>query len=914
MAVTRDSLQAFVDYCNAYIQGDEKSEAQTFLTRFFQAFGHAGIKEVGAEFEERVKKASKKDKTGFADLVWSPAPGVKGVVVEMKKRGTDLALHYSQLEKYWLRLTPKPRYSILCNFDEFWVYDFNNQVDEPVDRVKLEDLPNRVGTFSFMEIGGREPIFRNNQVEVTERTAKRMGEFYRLVRSRGEREKFVYFTEAQLQRFTLQCVLAMFAEDRNLLPRDLFVGLVQDCLAGRDNAYDAFSGLFRAMNLPGIVPQGRYKGVDYFNGGLFGEIQPIPLEKNELEILDVCARDNWANIRPSIFGNIFESAIDADERHARGIHYTSEKDIRQIVRPTIADYWEGKIDEATTYEDLEKLKQELREYRVLDPACGSGNFLYVAYQELKRLERVLLNKIYERRKRFQGEVLQQEEIGIVTPLQFFGMDTNPFAVQLARVTMMIARKIAIDKFGLTEPALPLDSLDQNIVCQDALFNDWPKADAIIGNPPFLGGSRVRLELGDKYVERIFEKFSDVKDKVDFCVYWFRLAHENLNKTGRAGLVGTNSISQGFSRRASLEYIVNNGGIIHDAISTQVWSGQANVHVSLVNWQYLKPPEYVLDHEIVKNINSSLKSETDVSNAVKLKVNLNQSFKGVQPTGKDFLISEKKVENWIQKNTKNNQVLKLFVSASDLASNKNGEPSRWIIDFNDFSLEDASTYKEPFDHVNFFVKPQRENNRDQKTREYWWLFPRARPAMRQAIELLALYFAVPRHSKWFIFIPCKLDWLPADSTTVVASDDFYVLGILTSDVHRQWVKAQSSTLKGDTRYTHNTCFETFPFPQTAIAKLTQQIRQGMIDLHEYRTAQMEAKQWGITKLYNAFFDEPASQLHKLHKKLDALVLKAYGFKKDDDILEKLLDLNLALAEKEKNGENIVGPWAIDNPPK
>lgn len=181
----------------------------------------------------------------------------------------------------------------------------------------------------------------------------------------------------------------------------------------------------------------------------------------------------------------------------------------------------------------------------------------------------------------------------------------------------------------------MDSLDQNIVCQDALFNDWPKADAIIGNPPFLGGSRVRLELGDKYVERIFEKFSDVKDKVDFCVYWFRLAHENLNKTGRAGLVGTNSISQGFSRRASLEYIVNNGGIIHDAISTQVWSGQANVHVSLVNWQYLKPPEYVLDHEIVKNINSSLKSETDVSNAVKLKVNLNQSFKGVQPTEKTF---------------------------------------------------------------------------------------------------------------------------------------------------------------------------------------------------------------------------------------------------------------------------------------
>ncbi|ANV88055.1 DNA methyltransferase [Picosynechococcus sp. PCC 7117] len=914
MAVTRDSLQAFVDYCNAYIQGDEKSEAQTFLTRFFQAFGHAGIKEVGAEFEERVKKASKKDKTGFADLVWSPAPGVKGVVVEMKKRGTDLALHYSQLEKYWLRLTPKPRYSILCNFDEFWVYDFNNQVDEPVDRVKLEDLPNRVGTFSFMEIGGREPIFRNNQVEVTERTAKRMGEFYRLVRSRGEREKFVYFTEAQLQRFTLQCVLAMFAEDRNLLPRDLFVGLVQDCLAGRDNAYDAFSGLFRAMNLPGIVPQGRYKGVDYFNGGLFGEIQPIPLEKSELEILDVCARDNWANIRPSIFGNIFESAIDADERHARGIHYTSEKDIRQIVRPTIADYWEGKIDQATTYEDLEKLKQELREYRVLDPACGSGNFLYVAYQELKRLERVLLNKIYERRKRFQGEVLQQEEIGIVTPLQFFGMDTNPFAVQLARVTMMIARKIAIDKFGLNEPALPLDSLDQNIVCQDALFNDWPKADAIIGNPPFLGGSRIRLELGDKYAEKVFQQFSDMRAQVDFASYWFRKAHDYLDKTGRAGLVATNSISQGKSRSVSLDYISNNGGVIHNAISTQPWSGEAAVYVSIVNWCKQEADIYWLDNKQVASINSALKSSIDCSLSIHLNANSKFSFIGCQPNGKDFFIEESLASEWIKTKAFNSEVVKKTYSAQDLVNSLFLEPQKYIIDFADRNLEDIIKYKIPLEHIKKYVKPVREKNRESVLREKWWRFKRTNSSMRKALKNLKYYFCVPCHSKWFIFLIAKQEWLPNNSVAVVASDDFYVLGILTSDVHRQWVKAQSSSLGETLRYTPNTCFETFPFPQMAIAKLTQQIHQAMIDLHDYRTAQMEAKQWGITKLYNAFFDEPASQLHKLHKKLDALVLKAYGFKKDDDILEKLLHLNLALAEKEKNGENIVGPWAIDNPPK
>nr|WP_238546739.1 DNA methyltransferase [Synechocystis sp. PCC 6714] len=882
------------------------------MTKFFQAFGHEGIKEAGAEFEQRVKKSSKQDRTGFADLVWPSRLRVKGVVIEMKKRGTDLTLHYSQLERYWMRLTPKPQYSILCNFDEFWIYDFTNQVDEPVDRVRLEDLPKRLGTFSFMEIGGKAPIFRNNQVEVTERTARRMGEFYQLVRERGKREKFAYFTEEQLQRFTLQCVLAMFAEDRNLLPRDLFVSLLQDCLTEKDNAYDAFSGLFRAMNQPGVVPQGRYAGVDYFNGGLFAEIQPIALEESELKLLDVCARDNWENIRPSIFGNIFEGAIDENERHARGIHYTSETDIRQIVRPTISDYWEEKINNARTIGELNQLQLELQAYRVLDPACGSGNFLYVAYQELKRIERLLIQKIADKRK----QPPSQMEIGFVTPLQLFGMDTNSFAVQLARVTMMIARKIAIDKFELTEPALPLDSLDKNILCQDALFTDWPRADAIIGNPPFLGGHLMRIELGDNYVDKLFKQFPEVvNQQIDFASHWFRLAHNKIKEnSGRAGLVGTNSISQGKSRQASLDYIVEHGGYIHNAISSQIWSGDAKVHVSLVNWMTSKPTEFYLDNRQVSLINSSLKSASDIRLAKILKINQNVAFRGVEPNGSGFFINEYVVHEWIYKNQSNKAVLKLFSMGSNLVRNPHGKPERWIIDFRDFSVEEAQMFCLPFEHVKNTVKEFRQTNRVSMLRENWWKFKRTNLAMRNAVTKLSFFFNVSRVSKWFIFLPIETKYLPADSTTVVASDDFYVLGILTSDVHRQWVKTQSSTLKGDTRYTHNTCFETFPFPQTASEKLTQQIRQAMVDLHEYRSQQMEAKQWGITKLYNAFFDEPASQLYKLHKKLDELVMKAYGFKKDDDILEKLLNLNLELAEKEKKGESIIGPWAIDNPPK
>jgi SAM-dependent methyltransferase len=549
------------------------------------------------------------------------------------------------------------------------------------------------------------------------------------------------------------------------------------------------------------------------------------------------------------------------------------------------------------------LQLELQAYRVLDPACGSGNFLYVAYQELKRIERLLLQKIQDRRRGDSGQMA----IGFVTPMQFFGMDTNEFAVQLARVTMMIARKIAIDKYGLSEPALPLDTLDNNIVCRDALFSEWAKADAVIGNPPFLGGKHLRMNLGDDYIDRVFRKFSDVKD-VDFCAYWFRLTHDHLNDQGRAGLVGTNSVSQGKSRIASLDYIGENGGYIHEAISTQPWSGEANVHVSLVNWAKQLPGKYHLDNQIVTSINSALKSTLDVSKAVRLNANLNHCFQGVIPLGKGFLITESLVQEWTKADINNQKVIKLFSMGANLAQNTHGKPERWVIDFGDMSLEDASDYELPFEHIKKYVKPERDTNRRDVRRLNWWKFGENAPKMRKAIAPLSICFAVPRVSKWAIFIPFFKNWLPGDKSVVVASDDFYILGILTSNTHRTWMHAQKSTLKADIAYTHNTCFETFPFPQTPTPKQIAAIRTAAQTLHTYRTEQMEKKQWGITTLYNKFFHEPSSQLHKLHTQLDDLVLTAYGFKKTDDLLEKLLTLNLELAEKEKQGASVVGAWA------
>ena len=898
MTSTAQRLATFVQFVQAHLAGDEKGEAQVFLDRWFRAFGHEGAIEAEAVYEERIHRGSKKGKTGFADLVWKPR-----VLIEMKKRGADLSKRYSQAFDYWQRAVPnRPRYVMLCNFDEFWVYDFNTQIDIPIDTLALADLPDRVATFGFMEVTERQSVFGNNQVEVTEKAAGRMGELYQILRDRLMRQADLEQPELVAQRFVLQCVLAMFAEDRQLLPRSLFVRSVQDCLQG-ESSYDVIGGLFRAMNTRDVVPAGRFQGVDYFNGGLFAEIHPLELTQPELKFLEVSALEDWSKVRPAIFGNIFESAIDETDRHAHGIHYTAEADIMKIVRPTISRYWEERIEQANTIKQLEALQIELRNYRVLDPACGSGNFLYIAYQELKQIEQDLLDKIAERRRTAD----LQMQMGYVTPLQFFGIDNNPFAVELARVTLMIARKVVIDRLGLYEPALPLDTLDQNICCQDALFTEWPQADAIIGNPPFLGGSRIRLELGDDYAEEVFEQFSDIRAQVDFASYWFRLAHDGLSQEGRAGLVATNSISQGKSRSVSLDYITKNKGYIHEAISTQPWSGQANVFVSLVNWSKQPVDHLYLDNASVKRINSALTADIDVSGARTIQANKNFSFVGPQPNGKGFLIDETTASQWIKEDSKNSEVVKLFSGATDLARKPHGIPSRWIIDFSDMPIEEASRYELPFRHVQEYVKPEREQNREAVLREKWWRFKRTNEAMRNALEPLDGYFNIPRHAKWSVFIPADIRWLPGDSTVVVASADFYILGVLTSKVHRLWAPAKSSTLKGDLRYTPNTCFETFPFPQAPTPDLVQAIRDQALQLHHYRSEQMEQKQWGITKLYNAYFDEPASQLYKLHKQLDALVLQAYGFSPDDDLLEKLLALNLELAEKEKRGESVIGPW-------
>ncbi len=859
-------INKFIEFTKN-LEGYEKGEAQTFLNRLFQAFGHADCHEAGAVFEKRTKVGKR---TKFEDLLW---PGK--VIIEMKSRGKELQNHILQAREYWNNSygDAKTPFVVLCNFDQFWIFNWFMQ-DAPLDKVNTIDLETRWRTLAFLAKDPIKPIFANNVEQVTQAAVEKLLKIYHsLLKKEGDKNK--------VQRFILQLLVCLFAEDIGLFPiNGYFLELIQDCKKSH-STYDLFTALFLQMNSKDKAQAGKFKGVNYFNGGVFKKINPIELNSYELNLLEKTAKFDWSKVEPAIFGNIFEYSMGSSEQHATGAHYTYEQDIMKIIRPTIIQPILAQIKQAKTLESLLNLREDLGKIKVLDPACGSGNFLYVALRELKNLELEILTKIQEKFSSYQIKNVYS----VVQMKQFYGIDINQFAVELAKITLSFGKKIFNDlfldyikkhqlSFDFEDKTLPFDDLDKNIIADDALFCKWPKTDFIIGNPPFLGGKYLRVERGDEYAEKIYAAFPDAKGQPDYCVFWFQKAHNSSAK--KIGLVGTNSIAQGVSRKASLEYITGNKGIIINAISTQVWSGTANVHVSIVNWVKRNPPASIyLDEQKVNHINSSLKAEADYTSAKQIQENLDKSFEGCQLAGKSFAIHAETAKNWMKADKKNQDVLKPMLDGKALVS-PNIELD-WVIDFNDMSLEQASIYKLPFEHVKKYVKPERMTNKEKRRKDNWWLFGRVRPNMRKALQGLKSYFCLPKIAKYTCFRSIDISILPCEANMVIASDDFFILGILNSKLHLDWVLAQRSTLEDRTRYTNTTCFMTFPFPDNVKSPKKQKVRSIMQELEVFRTQEAISHNYTITTLYNNFSHEPSSNLFKLHRKLDKAVCACYGWK-------------------------------------
>jgi SAM-dependent methyltransferase len=932
-------IDRFVSYAQT-LKGDEKGEAQVFCDRLFQAFGHAGYKEAGATLEYRVRTPG--GHTKYADLLWKPR-----LLLEMKRRGTKLDRHYSQAFDYWVRLVPnRPRYVVLSNFDEFWIYDFNTQVDEPVDTVFLKDLPSRYTAFNLLLPTEKKPQFRNDLVAVTRGAADKVARAYKSIVDHGGDYEYA-------QRFVLQCVVALFSEDFDLLPRGLFTELIDECRSRGGNSYDLFGALFNQMNSPAPAGGGRFRHVPYFNGGLFKTVRPVELSKKELDLLAEAASENWGKVNPAIFGTLFQSSMDKKERHAYGAHFTSEADIQKVVRPTIVRPWRDKIEGAKTLKQMLVVRDEMLRFRVLDPACGSGNFLYIAYREMKRLEMDLLKRIHDEfGSSAAGKVGTTSLVGLK---QFYGIDNNHFAVELAKVTLVLAKELALrETKGTIDAAqedlplerdhpLPLDNLDKNIIQADALFHDWPKADALIGNPPYQSKNKMQQEYGAAYINRLRARYPGVPGRADYCVYWFRRSHDELLEGGRAGLVGTNTIRQNYSREGGLDYIVNNGGTITEAVSTEVWSGSAAVHVSIVNWVKGDEPGmkqlYTQKGDKVDSpvemvelpfINSSLSTGVDLSSAVVLAAN---SESGVCHQGQThghegFLLTPADTKFMLRNSASNSEMIFPYMTADDLLTGKPPQAERYVIDFHPRDVIAAGKYFAPFQRVKETVLPTRKQAAEKEEErnavaladnpkakvnvhhrnflKRWWILSYPREELIQKLTKITRYIVCGRVTKRPIFEFINSDIRPNDALQVFTLADDYSFGILQSDVHWAWFIARCSTLKGDFRYTSNTVFDTFPWPQTPTLAQVRKVAARAIALRELRRQLMEENDLSLRALYRSLDLPGQNPLKEAHDSLNAAVRAAYGLGENADPLPFLLDLNDKLTMSEAFMQRVVGP--------
>jgi hypothetical protein len=551
------------------------------------------------------------------------------------------------------------------------------------------------------------------------------------------------------------------------------------------------------------------------------------------------------------------------ERHAFGAQFTSPSDIMKIVGPTIVEPWREQIEGARTLKRLRELLHRLHQFRVLDPACGCGNFLYIAYRELKRLEA----RIYERMAGFASQAEPgQMRLSFLSAQNFYGLDILPFAVEIAKVTMMIARKLAIDELHITEPVLPFGNLDKNFIAADALLTpeglpaQWPKADVIIGNAPFLGAKLLKPERGPDYVNTLRRAYAEVPGMADYCVYWFRKAADHLPActaadpvAGRAGLVGTQNIRNNQSRVGGLDYVVKTGTIV-EAVENQPWSGEANVHVSIANWvktqdAALLPKtrklwfkvepsaaakklrkrgsgpaskEYELDVRDCDEINSTLSDAADVSEANDLwgKLPTLLVCQGVTPGHEGFVLTPDEAAAIVKNDPASGEVIFPYLIGRELLTG-DGQPMRSIIDFGQMTILDAQKYAAAFQHVKATVLPGIQNKADKEHEsesahrdqlERWWMHWRPRREFIEAIEKLPRFLVCSRVTKRPVFVFVHHSIRPGDALQAFAFPDDYSFGILQSHAHWLWFTTKCSKLAERFRYTPPTVFDTFPWPQ------------------------------------------------------------------------------------------------------
>ena len=867
---------------------------------------------------------------GFADVWRKDCFGW-----EYKGPGKDLSAAYQQLQLYREDLG-NPPLLVVSDFNTFQVHtNFTNTVkqvytfenadllaDRPVDDSGLTPLQILRALFEDPERLNPGKL----QSKLTEEAAEMLRVLADDMRTWNARSKSP-ISEHEIAHFIMRMIFCFFASDVGLLDQEAFANLIK-VNKTRPADFRKYTGeLFAAMKDGG---QFLMRDVPHFNGGLFDDTSVPELIADQIVLLEQLNELDWSDIEPSIFGTLFERIIDESKRKQLGTHYTSRDDIELIVEPVLMhplrQAWEREKERAAAYVDWQVLPEGEQEFprdrlhgilsrflarlatiRVLDPACGSGNFLYVSLALLKALEKEV--------------IAFGEQYGVaglapaVHPRQLLGIETNEYAQELASAVVWIGylQWKYRNAFDLESDTPILEPLE-NIARMDAIVGrsgdsaltepEWPTAEVIVGNPPFLGGKLLRQELGDSYVDALFKVWDErVSREADLCCYWFEKARAQVEsgRAERAGLLATQGI-RGGSNRVVLDRIAESGGIFW-AQSDRVWTlDGAAVQVSMVGFDDGKEETRELDGVEVSEIYTNLTSgETDVTKARRLKENLGVAFMG-DTKGGPFDIPESLAKQLLAHpnpdGRSNEDVVRPWINGSDITGRRR---NMWIIDFPPgTTLEEAALYEAPFEYVRKNVKPKRQVSRT--TIKEWWVHERPRVEMRAAIHGLDRIIVTPCLSKHRLFMWLENDTLADHAAIVFARDDDYFFGVLHSRVHELWARSQGTQLReveSGFRYTPTSTFETFPFPrptpdqEAVVADAAQRLdtlRQGWLNPAKDAVSPSELKRRTLTNLYN---DRP-TWLDIEHTRLDEAVFAAYGWPADlgdGEIIARLLALNL-----------------------
>ena len=921
------SQSHFLDLCALL---DEPTPTDSDPTGATYAFERGATKTTGGE--------------GWAD-VWK-----RGCFAwEYKGKRKDLTAAYAQLQQYAVALE-NPPLLVVCNMETIEIHtNWTNTVHQ-VHHIGYDDLreAHHRATLKAVFSGSEKLKPGETRQGLTEKAAKEFAGLAQRLRSRGHDPQAV-------AHFVNRLIFCMFAEDVGLLPAKMFQRMLEQGVKRPDQFAPMATQLLSAMRTGGLVG---FEEVAWFNGGLFDDDYALPMEKEDLEQALTAAKLDWAEIDPSILGTLFERGLDPDKRSQLGAHYTDRDKIMQIIGPVVTDpltrEWEKvRQDAQSLLERAEKAKspsartkarndaqslciaflERLKRFRVLDPACGSGNFLYVALLALKELEhRVNLDS------EAMGFTRQFPSVG---PEAVRGIEINPYAAELARVSVWIGEIQWMQRNGFAVSRNPILKPLDNIECRDAVLNTdgteamWPEADAIVGNPPFLGDKSMISTLGEEYTAQLRATYAGrVAGAADLVCYWFEKAGAAIasGTLVRAGLVTTQAIRRGASR-LSLDRIAD-VGTIYNAWSDEPWNVEgAAVRVSLVCFSQKGIAQaHSLDGKRVLSINSDLTGgDLDLTQVRRLSENLGICFQGPVKVG-PFDIPGELARKWLMmplnpNGRPNSDVIRPLLNGMDITRRSS---DTWIIDFGDMSEADSSFYEAPFEYVRTQVKPLRDQNRRERRRIYWWQHGETVPGLRSASFNLTRYILTPRVSKHRFFIWGSARILPDSRVNAIMREDNVTFGILHSRFHEAW----SLRLGGwhgvgnDPQYTPTTGFETYPFPRglepnlsasertesphfEPIAKAASRLEElrnnwlnpadlvcrktevvaGFPDrlLPKDESAAAILSKRTLTNLYN----ERPTWLANAHSALDAVVCASYGWPADiseEEALQKMLSLN------------------------